>query len=130
MQIISTTQKLLPDIIGCLRYKIDSNMKHMIWIFGGLSASDGPTGYKAYGAVDGNHDGTVAPYASISSIPFTYDLSMNAIRGMLSKYGPLVWGGEYGFYSAFNVDEAWFSDQYIGIDQGDIILMIETIEQE
>ena len=93
-----------------------------IW---GLSASDGPTGYKAYGAVDGNHDGTVAPYASISSIPFTYDLSMNAIRGMLSKYGPLVWG-EYGFYSAFNVDEAWFSDQYIGIDQGDIILMIEN----
>ncbi|MGB4434777.1 MAG: glucoamylase family protein, partial [Defluviitoga tunisiensis] len=93
-----------------------------IW---GLSASDGPNGYKAYGAVDGNHDGTVAPYASISSIPFTYDLSMNAIRGMLSKYGPLVWG-EYGFYSAFNVDEIWFSDQYIGIDQGDIILMIEN----
>jgi len=44
---------------------------------------------------------------------------------MLSKYGPLVWG-EYGFYSAFNVDEIWFSDQYIGIDQGDIILMIEN----
>jgi hypothetical protein len=93
-----------------------------IW---GLSASDGPTGYRAYGAVDGNNDGTVAPYASISSIPFTPDISMNAIRGMLSKYGPLVWG-EYGFYSAFNVDELWFSDQYIGIDQGDIILMIEN----
>jgi hypothetical protein len=93
-----------------------------IW---GLSASDGPTGYKAYGVVDGNNDGTVAPYASISSIPFTPDISMNAIRGMLGKYGPLVWG-EYGFYSAFNVDEVWFSDQYIGIDQGDIILMIEN----
>lgn len=93
-----------------------------IW---GLSASDGPAGYKAYGASEGNHDGTVAPYASISSIPFTFDLSVNAIRGMLSKYGALVWG-EYGFYSAFNIDEVWFSNQYIGIDQGDIILMIEN----
>ncbi|MDK2946362.1 MAG: hypothetical protein PWQ85_1141 [Geotoga sp.] len=93
-----------------------------IW---GLSASDGPSGYKAYGASEGNHDGTVAPYAAISSIPFTPELSLKAIRGMLKKYGPLVWG-KYGFYSAFNVDQLWFSDQYIGIDQGDIILMIEN----
>lgn len=28
----------------------------------GLSASDGPSGYKAYGAAPWNHDGTVAPY--------------------------------------------------------------------
>ncbi|MCD6462597.1 MAG: hypothetical protein J7L52_02730 [Thermotogae bacterium] len=93
-----------------------------IW---GLSASDGPAGYKHYGASTGNHDGTVAPYAPISSIVFTPDLSMKAIREMLKKYGPLVWG-KYGFVSAFNVDANWFSTEFIGIDEGDIILMIEN----
>ena len=93
-----------------------------IW---GLSASDGPAGYKHYGASEGNHDGTVAPYASISSIVFTPDLSMKAIRGMLEKYGPLLWR-KYGFVSAFNVDANWFSKEHIGIDQGDILLMIEN----
>jgi hypothetical protein len=44
-----------------------------IW---GLSACDGPAGYKAYGASEGNHDGTVAPYASIASMPFTPGLSV------------------------------------------------------
>ncbi|MDI3517302.1 MAG: hypothetical protein PWP09_1368 [Thermotogota bacterium] len=91
----------------------------------GLSACDGPAGYKHYGASEGNHDGTVAPYSAISSIVFTPDLSMKAIKGMLNKYGPLVWG-RYGFVSGFNVDANWFSDQYVGIDQGDVLLMIEN----
>jgi len=93
-----------------------------IW---GLSACDGPGGYRAYGASEGNHDGTIAPYASIGSLPFVPDLAMKAIRGMLSKYGPLIWG-KYGFVSGFNVDENWFSKEYVGIDQGTIILMIEN----
>ena len=97
-----------------------------IW---GLSASDGPTGYKAYGAADGNHDGTVAPYAPIASIVFTPDLSLRAIRAMLERYGPLVWS-DYGFVSAFNADAVWFSQEHIGIDQGSIILMIENYRSE
>lgn len=93
-----------------------------IW---GLSACDGPGGYRAYGASEGNHDGTIAPYASIGSLPFVPDLAMKAIKGMLSKYGPLIWG-KYGFVSGFNIDENWFSKEYVGIDQGTIILMIEN----
>ncbi|MEN2983817.1 MAG: glucoamylase family protein [Dictyoglomaceae bacterium] len=93
-----------------------------IW---GLSACDGPSGYRAYGASEGNHDGTIAPYASIGSLPFVPDLAMKAIKGMLSKYGPLIWG-KYGFVSGFNIDENWFSKEYVGIDQGTIILMIEN----
>lgn len=37
-----------------------------IW---GLSAGDGPGGYRAYGASEGNHDGTIVPYASIGALP-------------------------------------------------------------
>lgn len=93
-----------------------------IW---GLSACDGPGGYRAYGASEGNHDGTISPYASIGSLPFVPNLAMKAIKGMLSKYGPLIWG-KYGFVSGFNVDENWFSKEYVGIDQGTILLMIEN----
>jgi len=93
-----------------------------IW---GLSACDGPAGYKHYGASEGNHDGTIAPYASIASIVFTPDLSLRAIRGMLGKYGPLVWG-RYGFVSGFNVDARWFSKEFVGIDQGVIVTMLEN----
>ncbi len=93
-----------------------------IW---GLSACDGPAGYKHYGASKGNHDGTVAPYASIGAIVFTPELSLKAIRGMLRKYGPLVWG-KYGFVSGFNVDANWFSKEFLGIDEGTIFLMIEN----
>lgn len=93
-----------------------------IW---GLSASDGPGGYRAYGASENNHDGTIAPYASIASIPFTPELSIRAIRAMLERYGALIWG-KYGFVSAFNGDEDWYSTEFIGIDQGDLLLMIEN----
>jgi len=93
-----------------------------IW---GLSAGDGPGGYRAYGASEGNHDGTIVPYASIGALPFVPDLSMKAIKGMLSKHGPLIWG-KYGFVSGFNVDENWYSKEHIGIDQGTILLMIEN----
>jgi len=93
-----------------------------IW---GLSACDGPNGYKAYGASEDNHDGTIAPYASIASIVFTPDLSISAVRGMLEKYGPIIWG-KYGFVSGFNADANWVSDEFVGIDVGDIILMLEN----
>jgi hypothetical protein len=98
-----------------------------IW---GLTASDGPGGYKAYGASNNNHDGTVAPYASIASIPFTPEISIQAIKSMINKdYAKYIWG-KYGFKSAFNIDEDWFSNEYIGIDQGDILLMIANYESE
>ncbi|MFW6119503.1 MAG: glucoamylase family protein [Petrotogales bacterium] len=93
-----------------------------IW---GLSACDGPNGYKAYGASEGNHDGTIAPYASIASIAFTPDLSLNSLRAMLENHGSLILN-EYGLVSGFNVDANWYSEDNIGIDQGDIILMIEN----
>lgn len=93
----------------------------------GISASDGPRGYKAYGATGPNSDGTAAPYASIACLPFTPEASLKSIRGMLATYGAKVWA-KYGFVSAFNAVVEWYSYEHIGIDQGDILLMIANYQ--
>ncbi len=91
----------------------------------GLTACDGPDGYRAYGAPNGDNDGTVSPTAAISSIVFTPDLSIKAARYMYSNYRDKIWG-KYGFVDAFNWDKDWVSSKYIGIDEGPIVLMIEN----
>jgi hypothetical protein len=93
----------------------------------GISASDGPKGYRAYGAAPNNHDGTIAPYASIACLPFTPAAAVSSMRAMLTRFGSKVWG-EYGFVSAINADQDWYSKDYIGIDQGDILLMIANYQ--
>ncbi len=93
----------------------------------GISASDGPYGYKAYGAPPGwaQHDGTLAPTACGSSIMFTPAESTACLRHYYEKYKDRLWG-RYGFSDAFNLDQDWFDDQVIGIDQGALILAIEN----
>ncbi len=93
----------------------------------GLSASDGPSGYRAYGAWENNHDGTIAPYASAACLPFTPEIAFEGMRAMLTEYGANVWR-EYGFVSAINEDESWYSRDHIGIDQGDILLMLTNAQ--
>ncbi|MFA6599808.1 MAG: glucoamylase family protein [Candidatus Omnitrophota bacterium] len=93
----------------------------------GLSASDGPFGYKAYGAPPGwaEHDGTVAPTACGSSIVFTPEESVDCLRHFYTDLKDRLWG-LYGFSDAFNLDKQWFSSIAIGIDQGPLLLMIEN----
>jgi hypothetical protein len=93
----------------------------------GLSASDGPEGYRAYGASEVNHDGTIAPYASAACLPFTPDIALEGMRALLREYGARVWRN-YGFVSAINEAENWYSREHIGIDQGDILLMISNAQ--
>jgi hypothetical protein len=93
----------------------------------GISASDGPNGYRAYGASEVNHNGTIAPYASISCLPFTPEASLVSMRAMLTQHGSEVWR-EYGFVSAINADVDWFSDEHIGIDLGDSLLMMANYQ--
>lgn len=93
----------------------------------GLSASDGPSGYRAYGASNTNHDGTIAPYASAACLPLTPDIALSGMRALLTEYGAQVWR-EYGFVSAINEVADWYSRDHIGIDQGDILLMIANAQ--
>ena len=99
-----------------------------IW---GLTACDGPHDYAARGATEGDirDDGTIAPTAAISSIAFTPELSKAAMRSMIDKYGSKLYQ-KYGFLDAFNESQSWFDKDYLGIDQGPIIAMIENHRSE
>ncbi len=91
----------------------------------GLTASDTPTGYNARGAPPAmNDDGTITPTAPVASIAFAPDEVIPVMRNMFMNY-PLLWG-PYGFRDAFNLDVNWWDTDYIGIDQGPIVLMIEN----
>ena len=89
----------------------------------GLTASDNHQGYSAHSPT--NDLGVITPTAAISSIPYTPEKSMEAIRHFYYKLGDRLWG-PYGFYDAFNPTENWWADSYIAIDQGPIIIMIEN----
>ncbi len=89
----------------------------------GLTASDNHQGYSAHSP---NNDlGVITPTAAISSLPYTPQESMRAIRHFYYLLGDKLWG-DYGFYDAFNVGEGWYADSYLAIDQGPIICMIEN----
>jgi hypothetical protein len=89
----------------------------------GLTASDGPGVYSAY--APGNDDGVISPTAAIASLPYTPTESMNAIRFFYYQLGDKLWGG-YGFGDAFNLTTVWFDGDYLAIDQGPEIVMIEN----
>ena len=93
----------------------------------GLSSSVGPGGYKAYGGKPGGgiQDGTNAPYAALSSIVFTPELSTAAARFFYGEYQKDLYGN-FGFKDAFNLDKGWWSTEYLGIDQGITLLMLEN----
>ena len=97
----------------------------------GLTASDGPFGYKAYGApptgsaVPILNDGTIAPTAAATSIMFTPPISLAAIKYMKEHYGDKIWG-KYGFKDAFNPKQNWYSNIYLGLDEGPILIGIEN----
>lgn len=93
----------------------------------GLSACLGPDGYRAYGSEPGIglHDGTIASYAAISSIVFTPSESLAVVRTLYEKYGERLYG-PFGFKDSFNLEQNWWADEYLGIDQGITILMLEN----
>lgn len=122
----------------------------------GLTACDGPVDaeltvdgrkvrfmtYAARGAALGEirDDGTIAPTAAISSIVFAPEVVLPAMEEMHRRWGEhLV--QKYGFLDAFNPSltfatrtqhgkvvpgVGWFDGDYLGIDQGPIVAMIEN----
>ena len=73
----------------------------------------------------GLQDGTIAPYAALSSIVFTPELSTKAARFFYDHYGKELYGN-FGFKDAFNLDKSWWASEYLGIDQGITLLMLEN----
>jgi hypothetical protein len=124
----------------------------------GMTASDGPgpvsepylgkeTPFLSYTArgvgvariVD---DGTLAPAAAISSLPFAPEIVVPATLEMYHRFGASIYSS-YGFLDAFNPSfpvsteqfrglkgAGWVDRDYVGIDQGPIIAMIENYRSE
>ena len=122
----------------------------------GLSACDGPADvaldvdgrrrrfftYAARGvsAREIRDDGTITPSAAAGSLPFAPEIAIPALEAMFERYGPNVLS-RYGFLDAFNPSFpaghplhhgrmepglGWFDTDYLGIDEGVILAMIEN----
>ena len=89
----------------------------------GLTASDIQNGYTASSPT--NDVGVIAPTGALSSMPYTPDQSLNTLRFFYYTMGDKIWGA-YGFADAFNLTNIWFDSDFIAIDQGPIICMIEN----
>jgi len=96
-----------------------------IW---GITASDGPKGYRIYGEIKTFDpvDGTVAPSAAAGSLMFTPDISIPALEAIRDKYGDRVYG-RYGFVDSYNPTLKWFDTDVVGIDVGVTLLSAENL---
>ena len=86
-------------------------------------------------------DCTLAPTAAVASLPFAPELAVPAVLEMQKRFGKHIYS-QYGFLDAFNpsfdfVDVplhhgrcipgfGWVDGDYLGIDQGAILAMIEN----
>lgn len=120
----------------------------------GLTACDGPGDFMQ--TVDGRErqffsysargpgerdDGTLAPTAVMGSLPFAPEIVLPCFRAIKARYGEQLYT-RYGFLDSFNptLTETrqtllhgaiqpgigWVNNDYLGIDQGPIVIMIEN----
>lgn len=93
----------------------------------GLTACIGPGGYKGYGAKPGEalNDGTIAPCGMAGSIVFDWQNSSSGLKYLYDNYRSFLYG-KYGFKDAFNVDKRWWAEEYLAIDVGITVIMLEN----
>jgi hypothetical protein len=85
-------------------------------------------------------DGTIAPTGAAASIALAPEIAMPAVKAMRERYGDDLYS-TYGFLDAFNPSftftgratagrvvpgKGWFDTDYLGLDQGPIVAMIEN----
>jgi hypothetical protein len=98
--------------------------------------------YWARGVAAGDirDDGTLAPTAAAAAIPFAPEVVLPTLRAYRDRYGDNLYT-RYGFVDAFNPTLSsamhvnagrivsglgWFDTDYLGIDQGPIVMMLEN----
>ena len=111
----------------------------------GITASEGPIrghkpetkdgrtfyGYLARG-VPGPDDGTLSPWTTITALPFAAEIALPAIEHFHTTYPQLA--GPYGMKCSLNptfredatANIGWFSNDYYGVNEGPVVLMIEN----
>lgn len=115
--------------------------------FWGITAGDGPDyrimrvdgrdrrffGYMSRGVPYGPDDGTIAPWAMLSTLPFTRDAALSGTRHLLGSYPQVC--KEERFCSGFNLtlsdagSGGWLSDGWYGLDQGLLVMMIDCAKR-
>ena len=126
----------------------------------GISACDGPVDAvldyhgrripfhtyagRGMGGLETYDDGTIAPTAALSSLPFAPEIVIPTVVEMHKQYGADIYS-KYGFLDSFNpsfqydvklgqgrriAGGGWVAGDYLGIDQGPIIAMIENYRTE
>lgn len=91
----------------------------------GLTASDGPWAYNPDEPRPEGDKGKITPTGAVASMPYLPEASVAAAKNYYQKYGEFLWG-EYGFRDAFNLDDHWVNDLYMGLNQGPMVVMIEN----
>lgn len=91
----------------------------------GLTASYSVNGYAAHAPGEKNDLGVISPTAALSSMPYTPEYSMQAMKHWYYQMKNKIWGS-YGFYDAFSETDNWYPKQYLAIDQGPIVVMMEN----
>jgi hypothetical protein len=70
-------------------------------------------------------NGTICCSAALGSFPYTPKESMAALKHFYRDLGPQTWGA-YGFYDGFNTSQNWFQPVWMGLNQAQIVVMIEN----
>jgi len=90
----------------------------------GLTASYSVRFYAAH--APGEEDrGVISPTAALSSMPYTPEQSMRALRNWYRNKKDSIYG-PFGFYDAFSDHHNWYPKKYLAIDQGPIVVMMEN----
>lgn len=118
-----------------------ASMGELSW---GATASDGPGpatktidgvervfyDYVARGVPDGPHDGTLAPWAVVASLPFAPEIVIPTLLNFRQLQIEIA--NPYGFKASLNPtfggggSMGWISKYHFGINEGPTVLMIEN----
>jgi hypothetical protein len=91
----------------------------------GLTSSYSIKGYSGHAPGEKRDLGVIAPTAAVSSIPYTPQRSIDAMKHWYKDKKDQLWG-PYGFYDAFSETANWYPKKYLAIDQGPQVVMIEN----
>jgi hypothetical protein len=114
----------------------------------GVTASDGPGNvvrriggvtrrfydYRARGVPFGPDDGTISPWAAVTSLPFAPEIVRPTVAFFDERYPQMR--SRYGFMCSFNPTfraeggSGWVARGYYGLDQGPVVVMIENKRSE
>ena len=106
--------------------------------FGGRRRRFASYAGRGMGGAHTHDDGTIAPYAAGSSVPFAPEIAVPALAAMRERYGAQIYG-RYGFF-AFNPSFTftdvklthgriapglgWVDTDYLGIEVGPLLAML------